>query len=389
MGSLIRYITAGESHGQALVVILEGIPSGVRLRADYINRELKRRQIGYGRGGRMQIEKDKVKILSGIRQGKTLGSPIALLIPNLDWENWDKVMAVEKKDEEIPFLTHPRPGHADLAGGIKYGFYDLRNVLERASARETAARVAAGAVCRKVLEEFDIYLYSRVIRIGRERDESEWNLIFDRYPLIEKSVLRCGDREAEERMKRLIDEAKKRGDTLGGVFEVVAMGLPVGLGDYIQWDLKLDARLAMALMSIQAIVGVEIGLGFETAKRFGSEVQDEIFYQKEKGFYRKTNNCGGIEGGMSNGEPLVVRAAMKPLSTLAKPLSSVDVVSKKKVKAAKERSDVCAVPAASVIGEAVVGIEIARAMREKFSGDSLAEMKRNYLSYQDYVRKRS
>ena len=389
MGSLIRYITAGESHGQALVVILEGIPSGVRLRADYINRELKRRQIGYGRGGRMQIEKDKVKILSGIRQGKTLGSPIALLIPNLDWGNWDKVMAVEKRDEEIPSLTHPRPGHADLAGGIKYGFYDLRNVLERASARETAARVAAGAVCRKVLEEFDIYLYSRVIRIGREKDESEWNLIFDRYPLIEKSVLRCGEREAEERMKRLIDEAKKKGDTLGGVFEVVATGLPVGLGDYIQWDLKLDARLAMALMSIQAIVGVEIGLGFETAKRFGSEVQDEILYQKEKGFYRKTNNCGGIEGGMSNGEPLVVRAAMKPLSTLAKPFSSVDVVSKKKVKAAKERSDVCAVPAASVIGEAVVGIEIARAMREKFSGDSLAEMKRNYLSYQDYVRKRS
>jgi len=388
MSSLIRYITAGESHGQALVVILEGIPSGVKLKADYIDRELKRRQVGYGRGSRMQIEKDKVKILSGVRQGKTLGSPIALLIPNLDWKNWEKVMAVEKQDEQLPSLTHPRPGHADLAGGIKYGFYDLRNVLERASARETAARVATGAVCRKVLEEFDIHLYSRVIEIGREKDEDEWNLIFAKYPLIEKSILRCADKEVEERMKRLIDEAKKKGDTLGGVFEIVAAGLPVGLGDYIQWDLKLDARLAMALMSIQAIVGVEIGLGFKAAKRFGSEVQDEIFYQGERGFYRKTNNCGGVEGGMSNAEPLVVRAAMKPLSTLARPLSSVDVVSREKVKASRERSDVCAVPAASVIGEAVVGIEIARAMREKFSGDSLAEMKRNYLSYQDYVRER-
>ncbi len=388
MSNLIRYITAGESHGQALTVILEGIPSGVKLRVDYINKELKRRQIGYGRGGRMQIEKDEVKILSGIRQGKTLGSPIALLIPNLDWKNWEKVMAVEKQEGKISSFTHPRPGHADLTGGIKYGFYDLRNVLERASARETAVRVAAGAVCKKLLEEFNIHLYNRVTGIGRERDESEWSLIFDRYPLIEDSLLRCGDKKVEERMKRLIDETKKKGDTLGGVFEIVVTGLPVGLGDYIQWDLKLDAHLAMALMSIQAIVGVEIGLGFEVSKRFGSEVQDEIFYQKEKGFYRKTNNCGGIEGGMSNGEPLIVRAAMKPLSTLARPLSSVDIVSKKKVKAAQERSDVCAVPAASIIGEAVVGIEIARAMREKFAGDSLVEMKHNYLSYQDYVRER-
>jgi len=380
---MLRYLTSGESHGKALIAILEGIPAGLRLSNKDIDKDLARRQVGYGRGGRMHIEKDKVEILSGVRLGKTLGSPLTLMVKNLDWENWQEIMNVnEIKGKEIKALTHPRPGHADFAGLIKYNFKDIRDVLERASARETAVRVAIGAVCRKFLQEFGIYLYSRVIQIGKVKDESEWQPLNENYSLIESSSLRCLSKEAEKGMIALIDEAKKSGDSLGGIFEVMITGLPIGLGSYIQWDLKLDACLARAIMSIQAIVGIEIGLGFSAAKKFGSQVQDEIFYDKQKKkFYRLTNNAGGIEGGMTDGEPIILRAAMKPISTLAQPLHSVDFITKKEVKAIKERADVCAVPAAAVIGEGVSAFEIAKTMREKFSGDSLEEAKRNYESY--------
>ncbi|MBA7498514.1 Chorismate synthase [subsurface metagenome] len=389
---MMRYLTAGESHGKGLVAILEGLPAGLKLSSQDIDRELRRRQAGYGRGKRMKIEKDKVEIISGVRMGRTLGSPIALLIKNLDWENWRQVMMVEDRkviSQNIPPLTHPRPGHADLAGAIKYNFDDLRNVLERASARETAVRVAIGAICRRFLSEFEIRIYSRVIQIGSIKDVNQWQPIKASYQIIEDSPLRCLNKRAEAKMIALIDSAKEKGDTLGGVFEVVILNLPVGLGNYVQWDLKLDARLAYALMSIQAIVGVEVGSGFMAAEKFGSQVQDEIFYEKsEHRFFRRSNNAGGIEGGMSNGEPIILRAAMKPISTLAQPLSSIDIVSKKPVKAMKERADVCALPAASVIGEAVAAFEIARAMREKFGGDSLSETKKNYSGYLDYLRKR-
>ncbi len=389
---MLRYLTAGESHGKGLVAILEGLPAGLKLSSGDIDRELRRRQAGYGRGKRMEIEKDKVEIISGVRMGRTLGSPIALLIKNLDWENWRQVMMVEDRkviSQNIPPLTHPRPGHADLAGAIKYNFDDLRNVLERASARETAVRVAIGAICRRFLSEFEIRIYSRVIQIGSIKDVNQWQPIKASYQIIEDSPLRCLNKRAEAKMIALIDSAKEKGDTLGGVFEVVILNLPVGLGSYVQWDLKLDARLAYALMSIQAIVGVEVGSGFVAAEKFGSQVQDEIFYEKsEHRFFRHSNNAGGIEGGMSNGEPIILRAAMKPISTLGQPLSSIDMVSKKPVKAMKERADVCALPAASVIGEAVAAFEIVRAMREKFGGDSLAETKRNYSGYLDYLRKR-
>jgi len=387
LSTKLRYLTAGESHGQGLISVLEGMPSGLDLTKEDIDRELKRRQTGYGRGNRMKIEKDEVRILSGVRLGKTLGSPIALFIPNLDWENWKKIMSLSPSEEKIPYFSQPRPGHADLVGGIKYRFRDLRNVLERASARETAVRVAVGAVCKKLLSQFDILILSRVIQIGPEKDQSDWNLTLQNYQRVEKSPLRCTDENSERRMMELIDRIKKSGDTLGGIFEVMVKGLPPGLGSYIQWDLKLDARLAFAMMSIQAIVGVEIGIGFTAATRPGSQVQDEIAYSAEKGFYRLSNRAGGIEGGMTTGEPLLVRAAMKPISTLRRPLRSVDIMSKKQVKAGMERSDVCAVPAASVIAEAVVAIEIARAMREKFGGDSLEEMRENFLAYQNYLRR--
>ena len=389
---MLRYLTAGESHGKGLVAILEGMPAGLKLSSEDIDQELRRRQAGYGRGKRMEIEKDKVEIISGVRMGRTLGSPIALLIKNLDWENWRQVMMVEDKkaiSQNVSPLTRPRPGHADLAGALKYNFDDLRNVLERASARETAARVAVGAICRRFLSEFKIRIYSRVIQIGGIKDVHQWQPTEASYQMIEDSPLRCLNKRAETKMIALIDSAKEKGDTLGGVFEVVILKLPVGLGSYVQWDLKLDARLAYALMSIQAIVGVEVGSGFVAAGKFGSQVQDEIFYEKsEHRFFRRSNNAGGIEGGMSNGEPIILRAAMKPISTLGQPLSSIDMVSKKPVKAMKERADVCALPAASVIGEAVAAFEIARAMREKFGADSLAETKRNYSGYLDYLRKR-
>lgn len=380
---MLRYLTAGESHGPMLTAILEGIPANLSLVAEEINLDLGRRQRGYGRGGRMRIEKDEANIVGGVRHGLTMGGPIAILIANRDWENWKRTMdskAVGIEADPKEPVTRPRPGHADLAGALKYEQRDIRNVLERASARETAARVAVGAVCKRLLREFDIEVFSHVTEIGGIVAKVDGLSFAQSRDRAEDSEVRCADAEAGEAMMRKIDEARKRGTSLGGVFEVVALNLPVGLGSYVHWDRKLDGRLAQAVMSIQAIKGVEIGLGFEGAKRFGFETHDEIFYEDGR-FVRKTNRAGGLEGGMSNGQPIVVRGAMKPISTQYAPMASVDLLTKEPFKASIERSDICSVPAAGVIGEAVVAFEIARALREKFGGDSLEEMMRNYRGY--------
>ena len=380
---MLRYLTAGESHGPMLTAILEGIPANLSLVAEEINLDLGRRQRGYGRGGRMRIEKDEANIVGGVRHGLTMGGPIAILIANRDWENWKRTMDPKPENGEADPkepVTRPRPGHADLAGALKYGQPDIRNVLERASARETAARVAVGAVCKRLLREFDIEVFSHVTEIGGIVAKVDGLSFAQSRDRAEDSEVRCADAEAGEAMMRKIDEARKRGTSLGGVFEVVALNLPVGLGSYVHWDRKLDGRLAQAVMSIQAIKGVEIGLGFEGAKRFGFETHDEIFYEDGR-FVRKTNRAGGLEGGMSNGQPIIVRGAMKPISTQYAPMASVDLLTKEPFKASIERSDICSVPAAGVIGEAVVAFEIARALREKFGGDSLDEMARNYREY--------
>jgi len=380
---MLRYLTAGESHGPMLTAILEGIPANLSLVAEEINLDLGRRQRGYGRGGRMRIEKDEANIVGGVRHGLTMGGPIAILIANRDWENWKRTMDSKPVDREADPkepVTRPRPGHADLAGALKYEQRDIRNVLERASARETAARVAVGAVCKRLLREFDIEVFSHVTEIGGIVAKVDGLSFAQSRDRAEGSEVRCADAEAGEAMMRKIDEARKRGTSLGGVFEVVALNLPVGLGSYVHWDRKLDGRLAQAVMSIQAIKGVEIGLGFEGAKRFGFETHDEIFYEDGR-FVRKTNRAGGLEGGMSNGQPIVVRGAMKPIATQYAPMASVDLLTKEPFKASIERSDICSVPAAGVIGEAVVAFEIARALREKFGGDSLDEMTRNYRGY--------
>jgi len=378
----LEFLTAGESHGRALIAVLVGIPAGLKIDVEDINDDLRRRQGGYGRGGRMRIEKDSVQIISGIRNGVTLGSPISMMISNRDWVNWAQVMepdpsrfSPERADERK--VTCPRPGHADLAGGIKYGHRDLRNVLERASARETAARVAVGALTKQFLREFGIAIRGYVIQIGDVKAER------DRFDLdrVDSSPLRCPDPMVEGEMIRRIDEAREKGDSIGGVFEVIARGVPVGLGNHAHWHLRLDARLSAALMSIPAIKGVEIGAGFKVAEMPGSSVHDEIFYSSERGFYRSTNNAGGIEGGISNGEEIVVRAAMKPIPTLTRPLRSVDIETRSPVEASRERSDVCAVPAASVVGEAMVGLILADAMLEKFGGDCMRETLRNFNSY--------
>jgi len=394
----LRYLTAGESHGKALIGILEGIPSGLSLSPEDINRDLGRRQMGYGRGGRMKIESDHAEILSGVRWGKTIGSPITLFIENKDFKNWLKGMSPYAGDENsIPPVTKPRPGHADLTGAIKYGHHDIRNVLERSSARETAMRVALGAVAKKFLQAFHITIGSYVIQIGKIRvrgtNESSRNLeplnprtLESLFRKAEKSPVRCPDEQAAKKMTTLIDRIMKSGDSLGGVFEVFATGVPAGLGSYIQWDRRLDGRLAQALMSIQAIKGVEAGLGFEMSKRSGSEVMDEIFYSASYGFYRKTNNAGGIEGGMTDGMPIILRAAMKPIPTLRRPLRSIDITTKKPVEAAYERSDICAVPAAGVIGEAMVALTITEAFLEKFGGDSMKELQKNYDSYVHHIK---
>ncbi len=379
---MLRILTAGESHGKALVVIIDGMPAGLPLREEAINRELARRQKGYGRGARMKIEQDRVEILSGIRGGKTLGSPIALKIDNKDWANWQKIMDVAQDDLGQTKVVHkPRPGHADLPGGIKYDHPDLRNVLERASARETAARVAAGAITRCFLKEFGVEIGGHVTNVGGVCVGEPRPALKELIRRAEESELRCIDKEAEGRMIARIDEAKKQGDSLGGIFEILVEGLPVGLGSHVQWDRKLDGRLAQALMSVQAIKGVEIGMGFELADYFGSEVHDEIYYDRRQGFHRTRNNAGGLEGGITNGEPLVVRAVMKPLSTLIRPLHSVNILTKEPCEAAVERTDVTAVPAASVIAENVVASVLTDAFLEKFGGDSIKETRRNLESY--------
>ncbi|NAZ23673.1 MAG: chorismate synthase [Thermocrinis sp.] len=383
----IRFLTAGESHGKGLVCIIEGLPANLELSSEYINRELERRQRGYGRGGRMKIEKDRVQILSGVRFGKTLGGPIALFIENEDWENWKEKMAVEgeRPDTAVPF-TRPRPGHADLAGGIKYNQRDLRNILERASARETACRVALGAVCKRFLEELGVFVGSYVVSIGPLCPPIEEQDLIKRHQLAEQSEVRFPDPSKDKEFMELIDRAKEMGESLGGVFEVFAVGVPPGLGSHVHWDRKLDGRIAQAMMSIQAIKGVEIGLGFEAAKRFGSEVHDEIGYREGEGYFRYSNNLGGLEGGITNGMPIIVRCAMKPIPTLTKPLRSVDVLTKEEVRAGKERTDVVAVPAASVVGESALALVLADAFLEKLGGDFMEEIKERYRIYLEHVK---
>ena len=387
--SELRYLTAGESHGRALTAILEGMPAGVTVSESDINQELARRQKGYGRGGRMAIEADKVQISSGIRWGETLGSPITLTVLNKDWEKWEKLLSVDPKDrDDSKRVIKPRPGHADLVGMLKFDRKDAQDILERASARETAARVAVGAVCRKLLESFGIRIFSYVREIGSVRAK---NIPKDPAEIITKteaSAVRCPDPEAEKAIIALIDKAKGAGDTLGGIFSVLITGCPVGLGSHVHWDRKLEARLCWAMMSIQAMKGVEIGMGFDASRRFGSEVHDEIFHDKKRGFYRGSNNAGGFEGGMTTGEPIVISVAKKPISTLMKPLRSVNVETKEPFTAEVIRSDVIAVPAAGVAAEAIAAFEIALAMRDKFSGDSLREMKDNYERYISHIRAR-
>jgi len=391
---MLRYFTAGESHGPCLTAIIDGVPAGFPIDVKKINHDLWRRQQGYGRGGRMLIEKDEVQIRSGIRWGETLGSPVALGIENRDWKNWTKKMSASPEDrDEALAVTKPRPGHADLTGVLKYRHSDIRNILERASARDTVSRTAAGSFCKQLLAPFGIKVMGYIRSIGSVEAETQGLNYEEIFARSDESPVRVADKEAEDKMIALIEDCKKKGDTLGGIFEVVALGLPPGLGSHAQWDDKLDGRLARALMSIQAIKGVEIGLGFEMARRRGSEVHDEIFFDPDKmvsegtprivptGFYRGSNNSGGTEGGMSNGAPLVVRVAMKPISTLMSPLQSVDLRSKRPADASVERSDVCSAPAAAVVGEAVVAFELAVAFLEKFGGDSLHEITRNYEGY--------
>ena len=383
-----RFLTAGESHGEALTAVIDGVPAGLSLTEEHLNEDLGRRQRGYGRGGRMKIERDQAHISSGVRWGVTLGSPITLTIQNRDWENWKQTMAVSEPAAGAPAkaVTRPRPGHADLAGAMKYGHRDIRNVLERSSARETTARVAVAGVARRLLGEFGITILSHVTEIGGVRIgalEAPWEEIQAR---AEASEVRCADPVVERAMIDAIDQAKAAGDTLGGVFEVVALHCPVGLGSYVQWDRKLDGRLARAFCSIHAIKGAEIGLGFEAARRPGSQVHDEILFDADGGFDRRSNSAGGLEGGVTNGQPVVVRAAMKPISTLRKPLRSVDVATKESVEAVVERSDVCAVPAAGVVGEAMMALVLCEAFLEKFAGDSIDEIRRNYQGYLDYLK---
>ncbi|HEY7115476.1 MAG TPA: chorismate synthase [Tepidisphaeraceae bacterium] len=385
-----RFTTAGESHGRGLVGILEGIPAGLAISAADVDAELKRRQGGYGRGARMKIESDRIEWLSGIRAGETLGSPIAMLIWNRDWEHWQDVMAPEADATPDPLgrrrqVTRPRPGHADLAGSLKYDRQDARDILERASARETVARVACGAVCKKLLRVFDVEIGSHVAELGGVVARPPSTLPRPMNEAADQSPVRCLDKDAEAEIIRRIDAAKAAGDTLGGIVEVVALGVPVGLGSHVSWDTKLDGRLAQAMMSIPAVKGVELGLGFEAARRKGSEVHDEIM----PGFSRATNRAGGTEGGMTTGETLAARVAMKPISTLMSPLKTVDLRTGGPAQAQSERSDVTAVPAMGVIAEAMMAIVLAQALLEKFGGDALSETKRNFEGYLAQVRART
>lgn len=384
---MLRFFTAGESHGQALIAWISGLPAGVPVDLEFVNRELHRRQLGYGRGGRQKIEKDHAECLAGVRHGKTIGAPIAIRIENRDWKNWEKALPVEDADgaeDAQRRLTSPRPGHADLAGALKFNFHDARYILERASARETAARTAAGAIAKLLLREFGITVLSHTVAVGPVKLEraAQWSEIESACANLE-SPLRCVDAETEARMKTEVDKALRAGDSVGGIFEVIARGVPPGLGSHAQWDEKLDGRLARAVMSIQAVKGVEIGTGITNATSYGSEVQDEIRYDAEtKRFQRSSNRAGGIEGGITNGEDVVVRGYLKPISTLRRALASADLATKESIKAAYERSDICVVPAAGVVGEAMVGYVIAEAFLEKFGGDSLPETRRNFQGYQ-------
>jgi chorismate synthase len=388
---MFRFETAGESHGECLVATLTGLPAGIPVSLDRINRELWRRQQGFGRGGRMKIETDTVEIVSGVRHSQTIGSPIAILIRNKDWKNWTEALPVEDieggEDKKKP-VTRPRPGHADLAGAIKYDFQDARYVLERASARETTARVAVGAVAKEYLRQFGVEILSHVVAVGNERlgRIAEWNELVE-LSKKDEVLLNCVDPEAEKRMKEVVDQAYRTGDTVGGVFEVVAHNVPAGLGSHITWDSRLDGRLAQAIVSIQAVKGVEVGFAEEGAMSFGSKVQDTIHYKKEKReFFRGANRAGGIEGGITNGQDVVVRGFLKPISTLRRPLESVDLVTRDPALAAYERSDVAVVPAAGVIGEAMVALVLAQASVEKFGGDSLGETLRNFQGYMEQVK---
>lgn len=385
----MRYITAGESHGPELTAIIEGLPAGLPLTAEDINFELARRQTGYGRGGRMLIEKDQVRITSGIRHGKTLGSPVTLVVENKDWKNWTKVMAIEEvpeKDRKLRRVARPRPGHADLVGGMKYHHQDLRNVLERSSARETTMRVAIGAIAKKILKELGIDVAGHVTMLGGIKTEIPEGLtVKEIAERSEASEVRVLDPSVEEEIKQLIDQTKKNGDTIGGVVEVLVGGVPAGLGSYVQWDKKLDAKIAQAVVSINAFKGAEFGVGFEAGVLPGSKVMDEILWDEQRGYTRRSNNLGGFEGGMTNGEPIVVRGVMKPIPTLYKPLQSVDIDSKEPYKASVERSDSTAVPAASVVCESVVATVVANELLEKFPSDSFAELTASVQAYREYL----
>jgi len=382
----LRFLTAGESHGQALSAVVEGVPAGLELSEEDLLAELRRRQRGHGRGGRMKIEQDRARILSGVRYGLTLGSPIALLLENRDWPNWTEKMSVTPVDRPAEKLQMPRPGHADYSGMIKYRHDDLRNVLERSSARETAMRVAVGAIARKLLKRFSVSIYGQIVRIGSAASpatasfvqmarDADWDALQAR---IEDSPVACPDQDAAAEMMAQIDAAAVAGDTLGGRFEIAAVGAPVGLGSHVHWDRKLDGLIAGAMVSIPAIKAVEIGLGIDVSGRPGSRVHDEIFFDTERGYYRGGNHAGGIEGGISNGQPIVVRLAMKPLPTLAKPLRSVDTATGEPREAFRERADVCAAPAAVVIAEAMLALVLADALCEKLGGDSIDEMERHF-----------
>ena len=386
---MLRYLTSGESHGPELVVILEGAPAGHEITVEAINYDLARRQKGYGRGGRMAIERDEVRVVSGIRFGRTLGSPITLIIENRDFKNWEKRMSPDPRDRgEAKLVTRPRPGHADLAGVLKYNLEDIRDVLERASARETAARVALGSLAKQFVAPFGISVLGYVASIGSTEAVISPEMNLEQLAgITEQSLVRVADADAERAIIAEIDACKKDGDTLGGVVEVVAAGLPVGLGSYVQWDRKLDGRIAHALMSLQAVKGVEFGQGFGAARVRGSQLHDEIGYDPSaQRFTRHSNNSGGTEGGISTGQPLRVRVAFKPLSTLMRPLRSADIKTKAEAIATIERSDVCAIPAAAVIAESVVAFEIADAFLQKFGGDSFTEVARNYHGYLEQVR---
>lgn len=386
----MRYLTAGESHGPRLTAIIEGVPAGLPLTAEDINEELKRRQGGYGRGSRMQIETDRVEITAGVRHGKTTGAPITLNVTNKDHQKWLDIMAVEDIEEKLKSkrrIKHPRPGHADLVGGMKYRFDDLRNSLERSSARETTMRVAVGAVAKRILAELDIEIANHVVVFGgKEIDVPDGLSVAEIKERAAQSEVSIVNQEREEEIKAYIDQIKRDGDTIGGVIETVVGGVPAGLGSYVQWDKKLDAKLAQAVVSINAFKGVEFGVGFQAGYLKGSQVMDEILWSQEKGYMRRTNNLGGFEGGMTNGEALIIRGVMKPIPTLYKPLMSVDIDTHEPYKATVERSDPTALPAAGVVMESVVATTLATEILEKFSSDNMEELKAAVASHRDYVK---